>query len=75
MTTLEVRYRFGATPTEAAIRAMDNVREVYGVRRIQIQAEARTIRVEYDASRLSDAVIVNLLRNAGVDIQEKLTLA
>jgi hypothetical protein len=34
----------------------------------------RTIRVEYDATRLNESTVENLLRSAGFDIREKLAL-
>ena len=75
MTMLEVVFRYGATPGEAEMRAIDNVREVYGVRRIAFQENDRTVRVEYDASRLTASVIAGLLRRAGIDVTDKLVLA
>jgi hypothetical protein len=75
MTQLEVAYRYGASPGEAEIRALDSVREVYGIRRMRFDPRERILRVEFDASRLKEPVIAGLLRQAGLDIQEKLTLA
>jgi hypothetical protein len=75
MTQMEVAYRYGATPTEAAMRATDGVREVYGVRRIAFNPKERTVRVEFDASRFKEPVIAGLLRRAGIDVQERLVLA
>jgi len=75
MTQLEVAYRYGTTPREAEMRALDSVREVYGVRRIRFDAKERIVRVEFDASRFKEPVIAGLLRNAGLDIQDKMALA
>jgi hypothetical protein len=75
MTQLEVAYRYGASPGEAEMRALDSVREVYGVRRMRFDANERIVRVEFDASRLKEPVIASLLRQAGLDVQEKLVLA
>jgi hypothetical protein len=75
MTQLEVAYRYGATPGEAEMRAVDSVREVYGVRRITFNPKERTVRVEFDASRLKEPMIAALLRGAGIDLQERLVLA
>ncbi len=57
------------------MRAIDNVREVYGVRGIRFNEKDRSIRVEFDASRFKEPVIAALLRQAGIDIQENLALA
>ena len=74
MTQLDVLYRYGVPPTEAATLAMAKVREVYGVRRMELDEAKKTVRVEYDASRLTGPVIHQLLRRAGLDIVEKVAL-
>ncbi len=75
MTQMEVAYRYGSMPGEAEMRALDGMREVYGVRRMQFDPKERIVRVEFDASRFKEPVIAGLLRQAGLDIQEKLVLA
>jgi len=75
MTQMEVLYRYGATPGEAEMRAIDNLRDVYGIRRITFDEKESTVRLEFDASRFKEPVIASLLRQAGVDVQEKLVLA
>lgn len=75
MTQLEVAYRYGRSPGESELRAIDNIREVYGVRRITFNERERIVRVEFDASRFKDPVVAGLLRKAGLDLREKLTLA
>ncbi len=75
MTQLEVAYRYDAAPGEATTRAINSVREVYGVRRIAFNEKERVVRVEFDASRLKEPAILGLLRGAGLDVQEKLVLA
>jgi hypothetical protein len=75
MTFLEVAYRYGAPLREATMRAIDDVREVYGVRRITFDPKARIVRLEFDASRFKEPVIAALLRDAGIDLQERLALA
>ncbi len=75
MTQLEVTYRYGTPPGEATMRALDNAREVYGIRRITFHSNEKIIRVEFDASRFKEPVIAGLLRQAGVDLRERLALA
>ena len=41
MTYLDVVFRYGAVPGEAALRAIDGMREVYGVRGVQFN-DSRT---------------------------------
>ena len=75
MTYLDVVYQYGAVPGENELRAVDGMREVYGVRRVQFNERERTVRVEFDASRLKADGVAKLLRQAGVDVRERLTLA
>ncbi|HKW16897.1 MAG TPA: hypothetical protein VJO35_05260 [Terriglobales bacterium] len=75
MTQMEVAYKYAGPPSESALRAVDNMREVYGIRRVSFNQQDRTVRVEYDASRFKEPVVANLLRRAGVDILERLALA
>jgi hypothetical protein len=75
MTTMEVSYRYANPPNEAVVRALDSVREVYGIRKLNLNEKERIARVEYDASRLKEPVVANLLRKAGLAIEEKLVLA
>src|SRR5947199_9068890 len=72
MTQLEVAYRYNASPGESAMRAIDNKREVYGIRRISFNSKARIVRVEFDASRLNEPTKAGLLRGDGGEIRAKL---
>jgi hypothetical protein len=74
MTYLEVLFRYGSAPGETELRAIDGMREVYGVRRVQFNEKERTVRVEFDASRLKADAVSRLLRQAGVDVRERLAL-
>jgi hypothetical protein len=75
MTQLEVAYHYGAEPGEAELRALDAVREVYGIRRISFDPKEQVMRVEFDASRLKEPAVAGLLRRAGMDVREKVVLA
>jgi hypothetical protein len=74
MTQLDVLYRYGVPPTEAAALAVARIREVYGVRHLAFDEAGNTVRVEYDATRLNEPTIHQLLRRAGLDIVEKLPM-
>jgi hypothetical protein len=74
MTQLDILYRYGFPPTESATLAMAKVREVYGVRRLELDEAKKTVRVEYDATRLTGPVIHQLLRRAGLDIVETMPM-
>ena len=75
MTAVEVAYRYGRIPGPMEMRAIDSLRDVYGIRRVRFEEKEKTIRVEYDATRLQESVVAALLRHAGIDLEEKLALA
>jgi hypothetical protein len=75
MTLFEVTFYYGLPPGERELQALGRVRQVYGVRKTWFDEKAHTIRVEYDASRLTEHDIAALLRNAGVDIRAELRAA
>ena len=75
MTYLEAAFRYKTVPGEAELRAIDTVREVYGIQRITFNEKERTVRVTFDASRLKGDGIAKLLRQAGIDVQDQLVLA
>ncbi|HEY6303650.1 MAG TPA: hypothetical protein VIX14_11325 [Terriglobales bacterium] len=75
MTYLEVAYRYQTPPGEAELRAIDSVREVYGIQRIQFNEKERTVRVRFDASRLNGDAVAKMLRQAGIDVQDQRVLA
>ena len=66
MTQMDVSYRYVNRPDESIMRAMDNLREVYGIRRVSFNDKDQIVRVEYDASRLKEPTVARLLRNTGL---------
>jgi hypothetical protein len=75
MTRVDILFRYGAPPADAVTHALAGICEVYGIRRLRFDRAARTLRVEYDASRLNAATVTGLVRQAGLDIVEALPLA
>ena len=75
MTYLDVVFRYGATPGETELKAIDAMREVYGVRSVRFSEKDQTVRIEYDASRLKQDAVAKLLRQAGIDILQPVALA
>jgi hypothetical protein len=75
MTYLDVVFRYGAVPGENEMRAIDTMREVYGIHRVLFNEKDGTVRVEFDASRLKQDVVAKLLRDAGIDVREPVVLA
>ena len=72
MTTVEILYRYATPPTEQVALALARARDVYGIRRLSFDRGARTLRVEFDATRLDAAEVSKLVREAGLDIAEEL---
>ena len=75
MTYLDVVFTYGALPGENEVRAIDTMREVYGIRSVQFDNQRRTVLVEFDASRMKQDAVAKLLRNAGIDVREPVALA
>jgi hypothetical protein len=78
MTQLDVMYRYGASPNEVAMMALGRIREVYGIRRVEFSEAEKTVRVEYDATRLTERltepIVHQLLRRSGLDVIERVSL-
>ena len=70
MTSITGTFFYGSSPGERGLRALDNIRDVYGIRQLSLDPRGRAIRVEYDASRLTRNDVGALLREAGIDIRE-----
>jgi hypothetical protein len=74
MTSVEILFRYATPPTDAVTFALANAGKVYGVRRLSFDRAARTLRVEYDATRLNAATVTKLVLQAGLEIVEELPL-
>ena len=71
MTTVEIVYRYATPPTEQVALALAHARDVYGIRKLSFDRAARTLRIEYDATRLNAAAVTKLVRESGLDIAEE----
>jgi hypothetical protein len=74
MTTVEILFRYAAPPTEQVALALARARDVYGIRGLALDRTAQTVRVEFDATRLTPAVVANLLSSSGLQLAEELSL-
>jgi hypothetical protein len=74
VTTVDINYRYATAPTEQVALALARVRDVYGIRHLSFDRNARTLRVEFDATRLNAAAVTNLVRETGLEITEELPL-
>ena len=55
--------------------ALGKARGVYGIRKISLDEKQKTMRVEFDFTRLNRATVTELLRSAGIDIVEEVSMA
>ena len=74
MTYLDLTYNYSSLPGENELRAIDGMREVYGIRGVRFNEKERTVWVEFDASRLKPEAVAGLLRQAGIDVREPIAL-
>ncbi|MGA7156735.1 MAG: hypothetical protein WBY53_07820 [Acidobacteriaceae bacterium] len=74
MTQLNVKYLYDGAPSESAMKALGQVRKVYGIRLVEVDEAEKTILVEYDATRLTEAIVHQLLRRSGVDVVDRISL-
>jgi hypothetical protein len=68
MTTVEILLSYSTPPTESMSSALASTKDVYGIRRLSFDHAARTLRVEYDATRLNAASVTKLVRQTGLEI-------
>ncbi|MHB1936555.1 MAG: hypothetical protein ACYCOR_08205 [Acidobacteriaceae bacterium] len=72
-TNIDVCFSYTQHPTEDTMRAVADLYDVYGIRRVRLKQAERTVLVEYDATRLSAAVVFQLLRRAGLSVTEEIS--
>ena len=75
MTALDVVFHLGRPPGVPEMQALQQVREVYGIRSVRFDNKRRTVCVEFDASRMKQDAVAKLLRSAGIDVREPVALA
>jgi hypothetical protein len=74
MTTVEILYSYTTPPKESTALALAGSKDVYGIRRLSFDYKARTLRVEYDATRLTAAAVTKLVRQSGLELAAELPL-
>lgn len=74
MTTVDILYRYDEQPSEAAAMSLSRLREVYGIRSMELNEAEKTVRIEYDATRLTAATVYQLIRRAGVLVAGEVSL-
>ena len=72
-TNIDVQFRYAQHPTENTMRAVADLYDVYGIRRVRLNRAERSVLVEYDATRLGVANVFQLLRRAGLSVTEQIS--
>lgn len=75
MTYLDMVFSYASQPGETELRAIDSMREVYGILRVLFDEKNKTVQVRFDASRMKRDAVAKLLRQAGIDISEPMAIA
>jgi hypothetical protein len=71
MTTVEIHFRYITPPTDQVAAALARARDVYGIRHLSFDQKARTLRIEYDATRLNAAAVTKLVRDTGLELADE----
>ncbi|MGH9465988.1 MAG: hypothetical protein ACRD1Y_01410 [Terriglobales bacterium] len=66
MTTMDLTLRYADSLDESQLRALARLRDVYGIRQLRIEESARSLAIEYDATRMDAARVEALVRSCGV---------
>jgi hypothetical protein len=72
-TNINVQFRYAQHPSEDTMRAVADLYDVYGIRRVRLNQPERSILVEYDATRLGTANVFQLLRRAGLSVTDQIS--
>ena len=68
MTPVETTFVYHSDPGLRQLTALCCIRDIYGIRQIHLDETEHSVRVEYDASRLSNDDVASLLFTAGIDL-------
>jgi len=72
-TNIDIQFRYTQHPSENTMRAVAELYDVYGIRRVRLNRAERTVLVEYDATRLNAASVFQMLRRAGLSVSEQIS--
>ena len=72
MTFLEINYRYAGPLTREQLKSLGGLPGQYGLRRLTLDEDKQTARIEYDASRLTETEVVHRVRQAGIPLTEKI---
>ena len=68
MTKVQIRFRLQKPLDDSSLPALAAARSIYGIFKLKLAPSMDALEVEYDASRLKRADVVNALAGAGVPV-------
>ena len=71
MTLLEITYELQSPLNNEQLRKLGEFANTYGLRRFRVDETAKRLTFEYDASRLKETEVANVLRRASVPVMRK----
>ena len=75
MTLVEVTYELQRPLDEEQLRALGGFANTYGLRRFRVDAGRKRLTFEYDASRLKETVVEQVLRQAKIPVARRIEVA
>lgn len=72
MTLLEITYNLHSTLSHEQLERLGEFANTYGLRSIHVDEQKNQISFEYDASRLRETQIANVLGQAGIAVTRQL---
>lgn len=66
MTTMDIAFSYTGPLSDPQIQALSHLSDVYGIRKLRIDEAARTLAIEYDATRMDAARVEALIRSCGL---------
>jgi hypothetical protein len=71
VTLVEITFELQSPPTTEQLRKLADFANTYGLRRFRVDAAARRLSFEYDASRLTQPQVSHVLRRAQIPVLRK----
>jgi hypothetical protein len=71
MTLVEVTYDLDSPLHPGQLRALGAFANTYGLRRFRVDEHRNQISIEYDASRLTEDQVADVLRQSKIAVQRK----
>ncbi|HYL10175.1 MAG TPA: hypothetical protein VEU31_05505 [Candidatus Acidoferrales bacterium] len=74
MTLLEITYELQSPLNNEQLRKLGAFANTYGLRRFRVDEAAKRLTFEYDASRLKETEVANVLRCAGIPVTRRVEM-